>query len=43
MSDQWAEGRKNRALIVVDDFSGECPGLEVDTLLRGTRVVWLIA
>jgi putative transposase len=39
MQDCLAGGRKIRALTIVDDFSRECPAIEVDTSLGGTRVV----
>lgn len=32
------DGRRIRALTVVDDFTGECLALEVDTLISGLRV-----
>jgi len=34
----WA-GRRFRALAIVDDYSRECPALEVDSSLPGTKVV----
>jgi putative transposase len=38
-TEDWlAEGRRFRALIVVDDFTRTCPAIEVDTSLSGTRV-----
>ena len=36
--DQVADGRKLRALNVVDDFTRECLGIEVDTSIGGARV-----
>lgn len=39
MSDQLADGRVFRTLNVVDDFSRQCPAIEVDTSLSGERVV----
>jgi putative transposase len=39
VSDSLATGRRFRALAIVDDFSRECPAIEVDTSLGGTRVV----
>ena len=39
VSDQLADGRRFRALTMVDDFSRECPVIEVDTSLPGSRVV----
>jgi putative transposase len=32
-------GRRFRALTIVDDYSRECPAIEVDTSLGGARVV----
>lgn len=39
VSDALADGRKFRALSVVDDFSRECPVIAVDRSLPGERVV----
>ena len=39
VSDSTCTGRKFRALVIVDDFSRECPAIEVDTSLGGVRVV----
>lgn len=39
VSDQLADGRRFRALTLVDDFSRECPLIEVDVSLPGPRVV----
>jgi len=39
VSDSIVTGRRFRALTVVDDFSRECPVIEVDTSLGGVRVV----
>ena len=39
MSDQLADGRVFRTLNVVDEFTRECLGIEVDTSLSGGRVV----
>lgn len=39
VSDSTCTGRRFRALIIVDDFSRECPAIEVDISLGGTRVV----
>lgn len=38
VSDALANGRKIRALTVVDDYTRECPAIEVDTSLNGVRV-----
>ena len=37
--DILASGRRFRTLNIVDDFSRECPAIEVDTSLPGRRVV----
>lgn len=39
VSDALADGRKIRSLTIVDDFTRECPALEVDFSLPGERVV----
>ena len=39
VEDRLTNGRKIRALTLVDNFSRECPALEVDTSLGGRRVV----
>jgi len=39
MSDTLASGRKLRTLNIVDDYTRECLGIEVDTSLPGARVV----
>lgn len=39
VSDALATGRKFRALTIVDDFTRECPAIEVDFSLSGERVV----
>lgn len=39
VSDSIVTGRRFRALTVVDNFSRECPVIEVDTSLGGARVV----
>ena len=38
VSDCLATGRVIRALTVVDDYTRECPAIEVDTSLGGMRV-----
>lgn len=38
VSDALGDGRKFRALTIVDDFTRECPAIEVDTSLPGLRV-----
>jgi len=37
--DRLSSGRSFRTLTIVDDFTRECPALEVDTSLSGVRVV----
>ncbi|MCP4602775.1 MAG: transposase [Proteobacteria bacterium] len=39
VSDVLSNGRRIRTLNIVDDFSRECPAIEVDTSLTGARVV----
>jgi putative transposase len=39
VSDALGDGRKFRALTIVDDFTRESPAIEVDTSLPGERVV----
>jgi putative transposase len=38
MSDSLSDGRRFRTLEIVDDFTRECVGIEVDTSFRGSRV-----
>ena len=39
MSDVLSSGTRFRTLNIVDEFSRECPAIEVDTSLPGTQVV----
>ena len=39
VTDSIVTGRRFRALAIVDDYSRECPVIEVDTSLGGVRVV----
>jgi putative transposase len=39
VTDNTVTGRRFRALTIVDDYSRECPAIEVDTSLGGRRVV----
>ena len=39
VSDALGDGRKFRALTIVDDYTRECPAIEVDHSLSGDRVV----
>jgi putative transposase len=39
VTDSIVTGRRFRALAIVDEFSRECPAIEVDTSLGGQRVV----
>lgn len=39
VTDSTVTGRRFRALAIVDDYSRECPAIEVDTSLGGRRVV----
>ncbi len=38
-ADSTLAGRRFRALVIVDDYSRECPALEVDSSITGGRVV----
>lgn len=38
VSDGLCDGRKLRCLTIVDDYSRECPAIEVDTSITGRRV-----
>ena len=42
VSDSIVTGRRFRALAIVDDFSRECPAIEVDTSLGDARVVGVL-
>jgi putative transposase len=42
VTDSIVAGRHFRALAIVDDYSRECPAIEVDTSLGGTRVVGVL-
>jgi len=42
VTDSIVTGRRFRALAIVDDYSRECPAIEVDTSLGGARVVSLL-
>lgn len=39
VTDSIVTGRRFRALVIIDDYSRECPVIEVDTSLGGRRVV----
>lgn len=39
VTDSIVTGRRFRALTIIDDYSRECPSIEVDTSLGGRRVV----
>ena len=39
ITDSIVTGRRFRALAIVDDYSRECPAIEVDTSMGGARVV----
>jgi len=41
-TDSIVTGRRFRALVIVDDYSRECPAIEVDTSLGGARVVHVL-
>ena len=42
VADSIVTGRRFRALAVIDDYSRECPVIEVDTSLGGARVVSIL-
>jgi putative transposase len=42
VTDSIVTGRRFRALVIVDDYSRECPAIEVDTSLGGRRVVQVL-
>jgi putative transposase len=42
VTDSFITGQRFRALAIVDDFSRECPAIEVDTSLGGHRVVGVL-
>ena len=42
VTDTIVTGRRFRALAVIDDYSRECPAIEVDTSLGGARVVGVL-
>jgi len=42
VSDSIVTGRRFRALTIMDDYSRECPAIEVDTSLGGRRVVGVL-
>jgi len=42
VTDSVVTGRRFRALVIVDDYSRECPAIEVDTSLGGRRVVQVL-
>ncbi len=39
VSDTLASGRTFRALTIIDEYTRECPAIEVDTSLPGLRVI----
>lgn len=39
VADSFSDGRRFRSLTIVDDFSRECPAIEVDTSISGARIV----
>ena len=42
VTDNIVTGRRFRALVIVDDYSRECPIIEIDTSLGGRRVVGVL-
>jgi putative transposase len=43
VSDALADGRKTRALTILDEYTRECPAIEVDHSLPGARVLRVLA
>lgn len=42
VTDSIVTGRRFRALVIIDDYSRECPVIEVDTSLGGRRIVQVL-
>ena len=42
VTDSIVTGRRFRALTIIDNYSRECPAIEVDTSLGGRRVVQVL-
>ena len=42
VTDTTVAGRRFRALAIIDDYSRECPAIEVETSLGGARVVGVL-
>ena len=42
VTDSFISGRRFRTLTIIDDYSRECPAIEVDTSLGGRRVVGVL-
>src|SRR5512137_656673 len=42
VTDSTITGRRFRALAIIDDYSRECPTIEVDTSMGGSRVVSIL-
>ena len=42
VTDSAVSGRSFRALTIVDDYSRECPAIQVDTSLGGAMVVGVL-
>jgi putative transposase len=42
VTDGTVTGRRFRALTIVDDYSRECPAIEVDTSLGGRRIIQVL-
>lgn len=42
MADRLWDGRKLKVLTIVDDYSRECPAMEVDTSINGVRVTHVL-
>jgi len=42
MADSLWDGRRLKVLTIVDDYSRECPAMEVDTFINGVRVTQVL-
>ena len=42
VTDSLVTGRRFRALVIIDDYSRECPAIEIDTSIGGRRVVQVL-
>jgi len=42
MQDCLDNGKRFRILMIVDDFTRECPAIEVDPSMLRARIVWVL-